>query len=273
MLKEEQIVGETFAHRFRGEDPKYALIVSHGLGGHGGIYDQFCIHHAQKGVDVWSYDAPGHGRSTPNRPRGEWTLDEWVEAGVALAKHVKDTTGLPVFTLGSSLGVAAAYGALHSADITGGILMGSPAVPSGAAIELVAGPWRNEALDQIIEMSGSALRLDIGLLFNFDEDYGYKGAHEQKKLDPYNTWSYDLASWRSLFTFRAKNPASENTKPILVASGEKDPSFPRETMQMVADSIAGPVEYHCVAEAPHQLMIFETQFFSDLIQTFVSKNL
>src|SRR5437868_5026611 len=109
MQKETHILGEIFAHRFRGPEPQYALVISHGVGAHGGIYDRFCEHHAAKGADIWSYDAPGHGRSTTNRPRGQWTLAEWVEAGVNYAKHVKSQTGLRVFTLGSSLGVAAAF--------------------------------------------------------------------------------------------------------------------------------------------------------------------
>ena len=72
MQRQEQVVGDTFVYRFTGENPKYALVISHGLGGHGGIYDQFCAYHAAQGVDIWSYDAPGHGRSaTPRRrPRG-----------------------------------------------------------------------------------------------------------------------------------------------------------------------------------------------------------
>ena len=60
-----------------------------------------------KGVDIWSYDAPGHGKSTTNRPRGQWTMAERADASVMVAEHVEAQTGLPVFTLGSGQGVAA----------------------------------------------------------------------------------------------------------------------------------------------------------------------
>ena len=80
MKLEHHILNELHAFRYTGDDPKYGLVISHGLGGHGGIYDRFCEHHAPKGVDIWSYDAPGHGRSTTNRPRGQWQMSEWAQA-------------------------------------------------------------------------------------------------------------------------------------------------------------------------------------------------
>lgn len=262
MQRETHVVNEIFAHRFRGPDPKYALVISHGIGAHGGIYDRFCVHHAAKGVDIWSYDAPGHGRSTTNRPRGQWTLGEWVDAGVMYAEHVKAETGLPVILLGSSLGVAAAFSGLCSGAVSGAVLMGSPAVPSGPALAAAGAAWGSEGIRQVLKMTGRAARLDVGLLFNFDEDYGYAGAGEQKRLDPWNTWSYDLASWATLFTYDPPVPAAANRKPVLVSCGAKDPSFPPSVMKAVADAIAGPVEFYCLEDGSHQLMLFHTEIYS-----------
>lgn len=273
MLRETHIVRELFAHRFRGHDAKYALVISHGIGAHGGIYDRFCEHHAAKGVDIWSYDAPGHGRSTTNRPRGQWTLAEWAGASAMFAEHVKAKTGLPVFTMGSSLGVAAAFSALYADAVKGAILMGSPAVPSGPALMAMGAVWRNEAVQQMLKTTGRAARLDVGLLFDFDKDYGYAGAGEQKRLDPFNTWSYDLASWATLFTYDPKIPASKNEKPILVSSGAKDPSFPKEVMKMTADAIAGPVEFYCLEEGTHQLMLFHTETYSKVVHDWVLRTI
>lgn len=273
MLRETHIVEEIFVHRFRGQDPKYALVVSHGIGGHGGIYDRFCVHHAGKGADIWSYDAPGHGRSTTNRPRGQWTLAEWAEASAMLAEHVKAETGLPVFTMGSSLGVAAAFSSLYSDAVRGAILMGSPAVPSGPALAAAGTTWRSKEAQQMLQTLGRAARLDVGLLFNFDEDYGYAGAGEQKRLDPWNTWSYDLASWSSLFTYEPKIPADKNEKPVLVSCGAKDATFSPAIMKAVADAISGPVEFYCMEEATHQLMLFHTEAFSPVVHDWVLRQL
>ncbi len=273
MLREEHVLDEIHCYRYRAGEPGYALVISHGIASHGAIYDVFCCRHAAKGVDIWSFDAPGHGKSTGNRPRGQWTMEEWSNASVLYAEHVRELTGLPVFTLGSSLGVAAAFSALHSEAVTGAILMGSPAVPGGAAMAMMAPPWRSPEVGQILGQLGRAGRLDCGILFNFDQDYGYPGAQEQKKMDPWNTWTYDLASWASLFQYDPAIPPERNAKPILVASGEKDPSFSPEIMKMVADSIAGPVEYYCLEGGGHQLMLFHTEEFSAKVHDWVRRHL
>ena len=273
MIREEHVLNEIHAYRYAGEDPQYALVVSHGIASHGAIYDVFCCHHAARGVDIWSYDAPGHGKSTTNRPRGQWTMSEWADASVMYAEHVGATTGLPVFVLGSSLGVAAAYSSLHSDAVLGAVLMGSPVVPGGPAIAMVAPAWRSEQVQAVLGMLGRAARLDCGILFNFDEDYGYAGAGEQKRLDPWNTWTYDLSSWATLFTYEPRVPVAENAKPILVACGGKDPSFPPPIMKAVADGIAGPVEFWCLDEGKHQLMLFHTETFSDKVARWVADRL
>lgn len=79
MLRETQIVEELHADRYRGEDPKYALVISHGIASHGGIYDVFCTHHAARGADIWSYDAPSlkcapdlGGSKASRKPSPSW---------------------------------------------------------------------------------------------------------------------------------------------------------------------------------------------------------
>ena len=275
MLREAHVINEIYVHRFRGANPQYALVISHGIGGHGGIYDKFSVQHAGLGADVWALDAPGHGRSTTNRPRGQWTLAEYADASVMVAEHVAQETGLPVFVLGSSMGVAAAYSSLHSDSIRGAILMGSPFIPTGSWMTEMGKPWRSEAVDALLtaRWPGRAARLDISLLFNFDEDYGYAGAGEQKRLDPWNTWSYDLSSWASLFTYEPRIPAGENCKPILVASGAKDPTFPPDVMKAAVASLAGPVTFECLPDGTHQLMLFHTEEFSSLVRGWILKNI
>jgi hypothetical protein len=93
-------------------------------------------------------------------------------------------------------------------------------------------------------------RLDVGLLFNFDEDYGYAGEGEQKRLDPWNTWSHDLASCDA-----------------------KDPSLPSAVTKGVADSIFGPVEFYCMEGGSHQLMRFHTEAYSNFVQDSVLRQI
>lgn len=272
MQIESHLLNELYAQRYRGPDARYAIVISHGLGGHGGIYDVFCEHHAAKGADLWSYDAPGHGRSTSSRPRGTWTMEEWAQASRDWAAHVKAETGLPVFTLGSSLGVAAAISAIDSPDVTGTICMGSAAVPGSPLLAGPAAAWRSPDVATVLEQLGRGGRLDISTFFNFDVDYGYEGAGEQKKLDPNNTWSYDLTSWASIFQYEPPQAPGDNTKPVLYAAGEKDPNFPPAIIEAVAKTIGGPVQVEIVPDAGHQLMLFETSTFSTMVHDFCLAN-
>src|ERR1700741_3065451 len=116
MKREEHVLNETFSYRYPGKDADHAILIQHGIASHGSIYDSFCAHHASHGVDVWSMDAPGHGRSVNMRPPGRFSIEEWVDDAVALGEHIGETTGLPVFIKGSSLGAAAAYCALQASD-------------------------------------------------------------------------------------------------------------------------------------------------------------
>jgi len=269
---ENHVLNELHAFRYQGEDAKYALVISHGLGGHGGIYDRFCEHHAPKGVDIWSYDAPGHGRSTTNRPKGQWQMSEWAQASRDFAQYVHKLTGLPVFTLGSSLGVGAAVSALDSEYVTGAILMGSGAVPGSAPLKAAAGPWRGDDFKAIVGMLGRGAQLHIPTFFNFDEDYGYSGAQKQKELDPYNTWAYDLESWASLFQYEPPVAPADNTKPVLYTAGAHDPHFSPAALDAMAASIGGPVTKLLFEDGHHQLMLFETEKFSNAVHEFCTEN-
>ena len=275
MRIESHILGELYATRYCGKDPQYSLVISHGFASHGGIYDAFCSYYAEhKGADIWSYDAPGHGKSTRStRPRGQFEFSEWAQAGIDFANHVKQETGLPVFLLGSSFGAAAAYSGTYAEAVTGSIIMGSAFIPGGPFTAKIREPLKSDAFQTFLKVAGRGARIDVDLTFDLDEDYGLDGASEMKHADPWNTWSYDLASWATLFTHEPKIPVSENQKPILVACGEKDPSFPPEVMKSVADAISGPVEFYCLEEGKHQLMLFHTEAFSEKVHEWVCEQL
>jgi alpha-beta hydrolase superfamily lysophospholipase len=274
MRIESHILNDLHALRYAPEDQeaKYALIISHGLGGHGGIYGPFCEHHAAKGVEIWSYDAPGHGRSNNTRPRGQFTMSEWAQATRDFATHVKAKTGLPVFALGSSLGTGAAMSAIDCPHITGAIGMGAVAVPGSPTLEAMYGHWKSEALQQISDELGRALRLDLSLFFDFDTDYGFKGAQDAKKMDPLNTWSYDFASWLSIMTYKPDFTMSENTKPLLLTVGTEDPNIPEGVMELIVSEIGGPVTLKKFEGAGHQLMLFNTKEYSDYVHEFCVSN-
>ena len=268
MKTESHTLNDLHAYRYLPKgDARYALVISHGVGGHGGIYGPFCELHAGKGVDIWSYDAPGHGRSNNARPRGQFTMEEYAQATRDFATHVKAETGLPVFSLGSSMGSGAAVSAMNCADITGAIVMGG-IVPGTNAHQAMVGHYDNEVLQTVSDQLGRALRVDINLVINFDDDYGFRGAGEAKKQDSLNTWSYDFASWLSVMTYKPPFSWSENTKPLLLAVGTEDPLIPEGLMEATVAEIGGPVQLKKIEGGPHQLMLFSTVEFSTVLHAF-----
>lgn len=271
MRVEQHRINDLHCYRYAPQQADYALVVSHGLGGHGGIYDIFGEHHAGKNCDIWSYSAPGHGQSRINSPRGQWHMAEWAQAGRDVAKHVKQETGLPVFLLGSSLGVGAAISGIDSEDVHGVICMGSAAIPGSDLLKAMGAFYRSDEVKQLIETLGRAAKLDIRTFFDFDTDYGWKGAQAQKELDSDNSWSYDLASWASLFQYDPPVAPGESDKPIYFTYGEDDPMFPEGAIDMIKPGLGPNAEVNCFKGASHQLMLFHTADYSTAIDAWCRK--
>ncbi|MCB1690467.1 MAG: alpha/beta hydrolase [Halioglobus sp.] len=275
MKIESHTLNDLHAYRYFDDEKEqqYALVISHGLGGHGGIYGTFCEHHAAHGADIWSYDAPGHGLSNRARARGTFTMDEWAQATRDFAAHIKAKTGLPVFALGSSLGVAAAISAVNSPAISGVICMGSLAVPGSPTVKSMMGHWSSEPVKQVLTELGRGARLDLALFFDFDKDYGFLGAAEAKRQDPLNTWSYDLASWASFLNYVPPEPLIENVKPIFYTAGTEDPNIPEGFIEILVSEIGGPVTLKKFEGAGHQLMLFNTEEYSSAVHEFCLSNI
>lgn len=275
MQRTEHVIDSVFAYRFTAPEPDHALLICHGMGGHGGIYDPFCAAYAthQRG-DVWSIDLPGFGRSTSASRRGEFTAERWVDATGSCAAHIREHTGLPVVVKGSSLGVVAASGALlASDDIDAAVFMGMAVVGAGAFIPgRPDHPFTTEAGRQIVHEYGTTAVLKIDRLVDFDIDYGFAGAAREKHLDPLNTWEMDLGSFASIFTYQPVADWRTNTKPILFAVGENDPLSPPERIQFVAQHLPCPTEVYVHQQGVHQLMLFHTADYCAVIRDFVDRS-
>lgn len=68
--------------------------------------------------------------------------------------------------------------------------MNSLAGPGSPTIKALTEAWRSEPVQALLEQFGRALRLDLPLFFDFDKDYGFRGALEARKQDPLNSWFY-----------------------------------------------------------------------------------
>lgn len=268
-LREEHVVGGLFGYRFASRDPDHSLLVVHGIGGHGGIYDVFGDAYANAGGDVWALNLPGCGRSASTRRRGAFRMEEWVDAVSLYAEHIRAQSGRPVVVLGSSLGVMPGAAATMACDAI------SAAVLMGFAVAGLPGrpphPFASPDGQAILAQVGETATLRVDRLVDFDVDYGYTGAGEEKRRDQWNTWEFDLASYASILTYRPPVSPAANTKPILFAGGENDPLSPVDRMRAVAGSVGGPVEVFVLPGGVHQLMLFHTASFVNAITEFVRR--
>jgi hypothetical protein len=69
--------------RYAGVDADHAIVVHPGIAAHPAVLDDFCAHHADRGV-VWT-------------PDDRFSFEGSAEGLVALGTHVAEATSLPVF--------------------------------------------------------------------------------------------------------------------------------------------------------------------------------
>ncbi len=103
------------------ETPKAILIILHGLANHHALYDAFVPAFLERDINVYRYDARGHGKSEGKRGYIEsyWEMVEDLRVIVGLAKQ--ENPGVPVFVLGHSMGghVSALYGTKYPNEVRG----------------------------------------------------------------------------------------------------------------------------------------------------------
>jgi hypothetical protein len=102
--------------RHPGVDADHAIVVYSGSASRPSVLDNFCAHHAHRGVDIWKLDA----RFSP---------EGWTEDVAAWGAHVAQTTRLPVFVVGSTRNAADIYRALQVSDVFVGAVLIGDAIP------------------------------------------------------------------------------------------------------------------------------------------------
>jgi hypothetical protein len=103
--------------RHTGVETDHAIVVHPGITSPPNILDTFCVHHANRGVDVWELDA----RFSP---------EGWAEGVADMGTHVAQSARLPVFIVGSSRNAAVICRALETSDgLFGAVLIGNASPP------------------------------------------------------------------------------------------------------------------------------------------------
>ncbi|MGB3546890.1 MAG: lysophospholipase [Saprospiraceae bacterium] len=93
-----------FARELPVDNPRAVMGIIHGLGEHGGRYDELADYFREHGIAVLTYDRRGHGRSSGKRghtPAYSFFLDEVAKLLIECERRYSD---LPVFLFGHSMG-------------------------------------------------------------------------------------------------------------------------------------------------------------------------
>lgn len=123
------------AYRWRAENPKAVLQITHGAVEHAGRYGDFAEFLNREGISAYAFDLRGHGKTAgdPKIPYfceedGGWeVLRDDMYDFTRLIKE--ENPGTPLFLLGHSMGafLAVSYFARYGKELKGGVLSGTGA--------------------------------------------------------------------------------------------------------------------------------------------------
>ena len=258
-----------FLKRYEHPNAQYALVLVHGTAGYSAAYHDFAEQFRRHfPATVWAFDLTGHGR-TPG-PRGVFTFDDFLEDVRAVSDHAAERTGVPVVLHGASQGGEIAFHALARCPrVAGAVCMNillNDELQMNRAIRIV----RSEAVDRLARRLGDRIRVPLRRVIDFKAAYQEDPDLLPEKLtDPLNVWSYGFKSYHSVFNYKPGEPSAANTKPVLLACGEKDEIVDPDHVRACFERIGGPKDLFVMPGGGHQLMLFETDLYSRVVDSWI----
>ena len=258
-----------FLTRYEHPNAQYTLLLVHGTAGYSAAYHDFAEQFRRRfPATVWAFDLTGHGR-TPG-PRGVFTFDDFLEDVRAVSDHAAERTGVPVVLHGASQGGEVAFHALARCPrVAGAVCMNillNDELPMNRAIRLMRSPMMNRLARGLGDRVRVPLRRVIDFKAAYQED---PGLLPEKLIDPLNVWSYGFKSYHSVFNYKPPEPCAANTKPVLVACGENDEVVDPGHARACFERIGGPKDLFVMPGGGHQLMIFETDLYSRVLDSWI----
>lgn len=104
---------ELFTRTWSAREPRYEVLLVHGLGEHSGRWAEPMTHLTDRGADVYTYDLRGHGRSSGDRT-DVTSFDRFYDDISEMAAATVAASGRPWVLYGHSLGGLQATGYLLS---------------------------------------------------------------------------------------------------------------------------------------------------------------
>ena len=250
------------AYRYECVEPDYALLIVHGGGGWGGMYDNFAYPYGERNVDIWSLDLPGFGQSGR---RGVFTADEQHEAVARLVREIRARHDRPIFVLGSSMGGYYSSAASFLPEVAGVVVSASYLLCGdlGPLTGLVAEP----AVQQLLNAPriGDCFYLDVDQMIDWEKDYGDAEMGRKFQADPNHTGRMSMKSWASMYTWQPPGDLADNAVPFLFIVAARDVLAPMEAVRSAYDSVGGPKELEIIDSDKHQVMLFHREEYSDAL--------
>jgi acylglycerol lipase len=231
-----------------GAAPRAGLLILHGVGEHGGRFDDLASRLARGGIAVLVPDLRGHGRSAGPRvhvPRWDRFLDD---ARVILGRLRGLAPGAPVFVYGQSMGsvIALDLAARGEPGVGGWIVSGAGIEPTGVAkphlvaiARLLTRIAPKVPLD--LGIRGQDLSHDPGVIRGYDED-PLVGRRATVRL---GTEALDAVA-------RVKATAGQIREPLLILHGGEDPVCRPSGSRWLASATAGETELIVYEGARHE---------------------
>jgi len=260
-------------YRYKG-DGDYSVLICHGLGGHGGMYDQWAFHHRNRyGADVWSWDMPGFGRTGV---RGHFDADATFDALNRVIAEIRARQDKPLFLLGSSFGVFAAAAGLCIDGVDGAVAQAGVLIPGGPTLMGMRALFSSPSMQMFLATSvGQACWINTDEINNADENYGDPVVAHQMRSDPDRLVAMKLSGFATLAQFEPPQPLAANAKPFLMLVAEFDRLLGGvDQVRSNFSTVGGPTTL-LVKEGSdkHQLMLSETVWFSDQVDAWCRASL
>jgi alpha-beta hydrolase superfamily lysophospholipase/2-polyprenyl-3-methyl-5-hydroxy-6-metoxy-1,4-benzoquinol methylase len=258
-----------FLKRYEHPSAQYTLVLVHGTAGYSAAYHDFAEQFRRNyPATVWAFDLTGHGR-TPG-PRGVFTFEDFLEDVRAVCDHAAERTGLPVVLHGASQGGEIAFHALARCPrVAGAVCMNillNDELPMNRAIQLMRSPM----MHRLALGFGDRVRVPLRRFIDFKAAYQENpGLLPEKLADPLNVWSYGFKSYHSVFNYKPDQPASANTTPVLIACGENDEIVDPDHVRACFERVGGPKDLFVMPGGGHQLMLFETDVYSRVLDSWI----
>ncbi|HEY1841435.1 MAG TPA: alpha/beta fold hydrolase [Mycobacterium sp.] len=258
-----------FLKRYEHPNAEYVLVLVHGTAGYSAVYhafaEQFRRHFP---ASVWAFDLTGHGR-TPG-PRGVFTFEDFLDDVRAACDYAAESTGLPVVLHGASQGGEVAFHALARCPrVAGAVCMNillNDELQMNRAIRLM----RSTVMTRVARALGDRVRVPLRRFIDFKAAYQEDPDLLPEKLaDPLYVWSYGFKSYHSVFNYRPTQPAAANAKPVLIACGENDEIVGSNHVRACFERIGGPKDLFVMPGGGHQLMLFETEVYSRVVDSWI----